>query len=444
MLLISEPNKRLCERNAWLTDARLDAAIVFQNKEIAVHGVGSGDGFAWAELSNLIIYSCYCSPNVDIQHFEEFLTGLDRDIKTRKKQVVIGGDFNAKATEWGSPIESIRGRLLTDWLSEANLVVLDQGNRPTFVRYKQQSYIDITEDVSRNIKNWRVVDDETLRWHRIIEFEYLEWTREVSRVAAEGWRINEESIIRFREKFATITKRETEAGGRPHYEKYIEMVTKCCDEVFPRKNTGHGKRKGAYWWCQEVKERRKACIRARRRMTREHRCGTEESKAATVQEYKKSKKEYNREINLSKKKSWLKLLEDLDTDEWGQGYRLVVKKTGLKGENRMSEEQQMAIARKLFPAATDDVGRKVPAASEPSPFTTGELQQALNRIRNGKAPGPDGVLPEIAMAAVQSGWDIYLDIANEALRKDHFPEQMKEARLALISKNPGSKTQEAM
>ena len=73
--------------------------------------------------------------------------------------LILGGDFNVKATEWGSPIEDRRGSLMTEWLIEANMVVLNLGNQLTFVRYNQQLYIDVTictEGVVGNIKNCRV------------------------------------------------------------------------------------------------------------------------------------------------------------------------------------------------------------------------------------------------------------------------------------------------
>ena len=90
-------------------------------------------------------------------------------------------------------------------------------------------------------------------------------------------------------------------------------------------------------------------------MTRENRDGSEESKATAKREYKIKKRGYNIEIMRSKK-SWLDMIEDLDRDEWGQGYRMVVKRTNIKKQGRMSGEQQMAAARKLFPAVRDDVG----------------------------------------------------------------------------------------
>ena len=96
---------------------------------------------------------------------------------------------------------------MTEWLSEMNMTVLNRGGRPTFVRYNQESYIDITlctEGAARNLMSWRVSDEETLGWDQAVEFEYLERTRQVTHRAAGGWRINEATLNLFREIFSDI------------------------------------------------------------------------------------------------------------------------------------------------------------------------------------------------------------------------------------------------
>ena len=88
VLLIGEPNRRLCAGRGWLTDLRQDAAIVFLNSEVVIHATGGGDGFVWAELTDTIVCSCYCSSNVPIRDFENFITRIDEDTRRRTKQIV--------------------------------------------------------------------------------------------------------------------------------------------------------------------------------------------------------------------------------------------------------------------------------------------------------------------------------------------------------------------
>ena len=155
-------------------------------------------------------------------------------------------------------------------------------------------------------------------------------------------------------------------------------------------------------------------------------------------EYRHQKREYGRAIRKAKRTAWKKLLKELDNDEWGQGYKLVVKKTHLNRTHKMGNELQWKTARGLFPAIEDKGGTKERKKNGDQrklrAFTEEELGSAIERLKNGKAPGPDGILPEIAKAALSEERQTFLQIANAALRDGRFLEEMKEARLVLIPK----------
>lgn len=57
---------------------------------------------------------------------------------------MIMGDVNSKAPEWGSPIWDKMEEYWTECLKELNLVVINTGNAPTFVRNQSTSYVDVT------------------------------------------------------------------------------------------------------------------------------------------------------------------------------------------------------------------------------------------------------------------------------------------------------------
>ena len=138
--------------------------------------------------------------------------------------------------------------------------------------------------------------EETLGWHRIIEFEYVERVKEIAPKVNGGWRINEVTLNVFQEKFSARVRTGLEAENQLQYGNYLKLVSKCRDEVFPKRNARRGRRKEVYWWREAVKEKRVKCIKCRRRMTRANRDGNEESKAAAVGKYKSSKRGYNREL----------------------------------------------------------------------------------------------------------------------------------------------------
>lgn len=143
--------------------------------------------------------------------------------------------------------------------------------------------------------------------------------------------------------------------------------------------------------CSEAVDRGRECLSSRRHMTRQNSIGTEEDRATAREEYRIRRTEYNAEIRKGKRISHL---DALDHDEWGQGYRLLVKRASPCRPNRMTDERQRAAALELFPTvddARDEEVDRVETADPVRPFT----------LENKKAPGLDGVLLEIAKAAIR-------------------------------------------
>jgi hypothetical protein len=67
-------------------------------------------------------------------------------------------------------------------------------------------------------------------------------------------------------------------------------------------------------------------------------------------------------------------------------------------------------------------------------FTEEELQTAAQKLRSGKAPGPDGIPPEAVKAAVKAVPEVVLNAMNATLKEGVFPKIWKRAKLVLIPK----------
>lgn len=107
IICCSEPNRGVVSQNeSWAVDLGRNAAICSAKGE----GCGAGNGFVWMEFSGFVVYTCYISPNVGMDAFEQFLDGLSSSMSQQKKGVVIVGDFNAWATIWGSRLTDKRGK----------------------------------------------------------------------------------------------------------------------------------------------------------------------------------------------------------------------------------------------------------------------------------------------------------------------------------------------
>ena len=289
--------------------------------------------------------------------------------------------------------------------------------------------------VLREETNWKVLREETLGWQQMIAFGICEKKRrQGAHRTTGGWRISGPTLESFGEKFAEKATSTMEGGERAKYQHYAAQVISCCDEMFPRRSAHRRRQQEVYWWCDAVKERREECNKFRRRLTRINRGSNESGRAETVAEYKAIKRACNKAILDAKKSSWRKMLQDLDEDECCQGYRLVMKKTNMGTKIRMNEEQHMEVARNLFTTMKDRARRKVTQTEETEPFTVEEMRRATDRLKTGKAPGLDGILPAIAKVAVRKAEEWFRAVSNEALDTGTFPEEMKVARLVLVPK----------
>lgn len=161
------------------TATRADfSAVEIVNKEISIDEAGPCErGFKWVQIKGIRIYNCYCSPNTGIVNFTDFVTRLENSIRTSKVPTLVAGDFNAHFPSWGSPKEDKRGEILADMIATTNFNICNIVNESTFVRGASRTHIDIalaSKNLMSHVKNWRVLDEESLSLHSYIMYEVKE------------------------------------------------------------------------------------------------------------------------------------------------------------------------------------------------------------------------------------------------------------------------------
>jgi len=164
IVILSEPYVRTDVGDRLLFSLDRKAAVGTTTGANFVHeGGGSGVGFAWIKVHDLVVFSCYWSPATSIGEYEMFLGDLESSIRDRGEvRLVIGGDFNAWNVEWGSRCNNPRGEILSDFAASLGLVLANTGNTPTFVRGEATSIIDVTFARRAEITDWEVLDDINL------------------------------------------------------------------------------------------------------------------------------------------------------------------------------------------------------------------------------------------------------------------------------------------
>ena len=70
----------------------------------------------------------------------------------------------------------------------------------------------------------------------------------------------------------------------------------------------------------------------------------------------------------------------------------------------------------------------------PDPVTVGEIEEALMRFKNEKAPGPDGITAEMLKAGGEPLWEQLAKFFTACMRKKRIPVKWKESRTVLLYK----------
>lgn len=101
------------------------------------------EGFVVAKINGVYFCSCYAPPSWTIEEFEKMLDTLTC-VTINKKPIVIAGDFNAWAREWGSQKTNRRGLSTLENLAKLDVYIANNGTHSTFHRDGKESIIDVT------------------------------------------------------------------------------------------------------------------------------------------------------------------------------------------------------------------------------------------------------------------------------------------------------------
>lgn len=426
ILIVSEPNKKRVSGVEWMKDTRGNVAVLCLTKNIGIMEHKAFDGYLTLTMKDYTIICCYISPNIDILEYEQ---EVDNIMDTaNNKDVIILGDINAKSTYWGAPKSDKKGNYWLNWLSARDMIVLNKGTKPTFVRGQSESHIDVslaTNKIACRINNWEVLDTDTLTEHRYICFD-ISGTGAMKRTNLQKADANWET---FRNTMEVL---EAGVGDDSHYSctRAIQQAYRSCREQ--RRPKGNN----VYWWNDRIELKRQECTKLRRTLTRDakriNRNPAQAENARTL--YKSCKKELSKMIRDSKRKLWLDICEELDNNIWGDAYKIVVKRLSYLTPYELSMDRKKQIVSNLFSSDAHDWTDE-PVETNLEPFGADELANAACSMKEGKAPGPDKIPPGAIKQAISATPVWILRVLNGLLATQTFPDEWKIARVVLILKS---------
>ena len=433
VVLISEPNLALAKQKKWLLDETGGAAI-WLSTALVTKKQGRGSGFAWIETESLVIVSCYFSPNED-RTFQAGMSELEDILRSTRKRVLLAGDFNAHHERWNQRSSNGRGEELVDFIDTQNLVVHNDGT-PTWRRREQSSVLDLlitTANLAADVTDWKVDDVEMFSDHQLITYAI--------RDAAIA-------IQRPRHRFLYRPSRKDKVQGalakavseNPcNTPADLDNILQRACEMSLRVAGQRNAKAAVHWWTPEIGELQKRVTRTRRQLKRERRrgglrCSNDPVLTGLQQQIEESRSHLRAAIISSQNQCWRKLCDQLQSNPWGDAYKMVRDK--MAPRNVIPDELRHACISKLFPKRPLFTPPLLPRCEVVQLFTTTELQAAASRVKEGKSPGPDGVPPEVVKMMAKLHPDEMLTAFNAALEEGIFPDEWKRAVLVLLPK-PG-------
>ena len=89
-------------------------------------------------------FSVYLTPRDPIKVFQVNLNNLNYAIRDVEGELIVAGDFNAKALEYGKARLDSRGKRVMDMVSRLELVILNVGSTSTFRRPVSERQFQMT------------------------------------------------------------------------------------------------------------------------------------------------------------------------------------------------------------------------------------------------------------------------------------------------------------
>ena len=444
------------------------AAIAVINPNVSVlkltHLCNSHFAIAEIRTANDSIYvaSAYFQLSHDIERHLEYLDEVLR--KLIGKKILIAIDSNAKSPLWGAKSTDTKGEKLESFIAQWNLSILnDPDGLATVSSEVGEGHPDITiatRSLSKNIDNWIVRDNWTSSDHRVITMKVLQSNNNRDENCTENVTYNRYVTNKADwERFTEVLRNElsdvpdqieTKYGVIQRVKELTKALRKACNTAIPRRKLMVRK---VPWWNDDLTKAKQSANKARRKYQKEKDIT---KKTDLLRVYREQKLVYTKLVTKSRTSGWEEFVtREGKQNPWSAPYKIQINKLKLRevasnvckdGEYTTDWESTVkATLEKLFPDDSKDFEsnaqrsiraqtRRMPSTRDTEPFTKLELEEALNKMKIGKAPGPDNFDLRIINKAMPIIGDRLLEIYNNCLKFSVFPNEWKVGQVVTIRK----------
>lgn len=408
-----------------------------------------------------LILSIYVTEDMEMEDTLEYITQHLRPYKTYRK--LIGGDFNAWSTTWGSKTTDSRGEHIEQWMATHNLHTANTKITPTFQSHQGSSYIDLTLCDTRtltHIDNWIVNTDENLSDHNSINYtltsnrpaiidQQAHKTTRIFNTRGANWEnytedLHEELLNR-EYTLASLENIEHKSTLDTFITGLNNTINKVCHKHFST-NTQHSKQKQTPWWSPELQTLKNKLTAIGRRT---YRCKNETHKTILKHTLTETRKEYKKLISNTKQQSWKDFCVVDQRNPYGTLYNML--KNSFKRKQRSiltqmpngkppetDKDAAQHIATHFFGTPLDNhtslQTEPITQNTQPHQATNHiELQNIIDTMPD-KEPGPDGLTKTTVTHIFNTIPALITTLYNKCLELGLFPSDWKEARVVLFTK----------
>jgi ribonuclease HI len=365
--------------------------------------------------------------------------------------LIVGSDTNAHhSAGWGSTDTNGRGEALFEYIMSTNLIVCNQGNKPTFVNSARSEVIDVTfadRKSKRLVHNWQVEDSLTHSDHNKITF-LITGHAEVHRPRYRNpkntnWdlygTILEGNLKDLGQTYPSSIE-EVEAKARGLERAIISAFEGSCRPTKPKRNTPLA------WWNADLKALHREANRLNRRYQRSP---TDENRELV----RAAKLVFKRAVRREKREAWAAFCSTVNSLPSAARLNKILRRgrTGPQGtlkkpDGNFTESPEDTVDLLLqthFPDIPEETGvttqQGLPLADVELPkriITRQRIEDSFNSFAPFKASGPDGILPILIQKGVTIISRTLVNLYRACLQHGYIPANWRRARVVFIPK-PG-------
>ena len=388
----------------------------------------------------------------------------DRDIETNyfasSENSIIMGDFNSHSPSWGYDSMDNRGEIIEDWLIENNFILLNKpDDDPTFWSraWKKTSTPDLcfASENLQKLSSRTVSDQLGGSDHRPVLIKLHDQPTGRSFCKEPSWNFKKANWTKF-EMLTEIICKENPFIDSMDIHKNVENFTSGILEA-AKQSIPRGRRYDYKpYWSDRMNELHNNLCTARENMDTF-------PNPESISLHNKARELYDEEKLQNSQKAWAEKTESLNlerdygkvwkltnslNDDHQESYKPTVLKendqllVGKKAANKLSEHFQENCNLKIPRQKTCEIRQNIkheerkqkPSECMTEDFSIQELNKAILKLKNKKAPGPDGICNEMIKHLSNHAKEHLLKIYNQSWKSGIYPQCWKEAIIIPIPK----------